>query len=210
MFPVIASWKDFCSNESEDLPKLPAGEQIVDSLHSLTLPSKRTTARRNRNMILRLTYILGFTDGPMSFDDDQNVTETLFLAITTPPLRRSDQDFLSTFKSHYDQPEYQFLRLIRLSRIFNHSQPIDMYIVICDSRELRYALKEFLLSQSSSKDASPWGPELVSRGNSPVSLVRSSKQHVLNRLCHNLDCLKFDLEEAVRAPYSVECEPSKG
>ena len=209
LFPVFGSWNDFWSDDIEPGPKLLRGEQNVDSLDSLRLPSKRTTARGNPNLILSLISILGRVIGTVSMNYDQIVTETLFFAITfTPP--RLDKDFLSTFKFHYDKPDYHFLRLIRVSRIIDINQAVDMYVVVCDSQEIRGVLKNHFTSRSILDDTSLKEPGAIFRGNFPISLVRSSKQYVIDQLCHNLDCLKINLEEAVRSPKSVRSSRSKG
>ena len=133
---------------------------------------------------------------------DQTATETLFFAITfTPP--RLDKDFLNTFKFHYDRPGYYFLRLIRVSRIIDINQAVEKYIVVCDSQEIRRDLKNHFIPRSSFDDRSLKEPGAILRGNSPISFVRSSKQYVIDQLCYNLDCLKINLEEAVRSPKLV-------
>ena len=193
LFPVIVS------DDTEPGPKLLGGEQNVDSLDSLRLPSKRTTTRGNPSLIWTLISILGPVTSSVSMNYDQIVTETLFFAVTfIPP--RLDKDFLNTFKFHYDKPDYHFLRLIRVSRATSINQAVDMYIVVCDSQEIRGALKNHFKSRSFFDGGSPTGPGAISRGSSPISLVRSSKQYVIDQLCHNLDCLKINLEEAVRSP----------
>ncbi|KAI4208831.1 MAG: hypothetical protein LQ351_008160 [Letrouitia transgressa] len=110
LFPMIRYWNDLWSDDTEPGPKLLGGEQNVDSLDSLRLPSKRPVT------------------SPVSMNYGQIVTETLFFAITfIPP--QLDKDFLNTFKFHYDKPDYHFLRLIRVSRAIDINQAFDMYIV---------------------------------------------------------------------------------
>lgn len=209
LFPMIRYWNDLWSDDTEPGPKLLGGEQNVDSLDSLRLPSKRTTTRGNPSLIFILISILGPVTSPVSMNYGQIVTETLFFAITfIPP--QLDKDFLNTFKFHYDKPDYHFLRLIRVSRAIDINQAFDMYIVVCDSQEIRGALKNHFISQSFFDDGSLKGPGAISRGNSPISLVRSSKQYVIDQLCHNLDCLKINLEEAVRSPISARSLRFKG
>ena len=144
-----------------------------------------------------------------SMDHDQTITETLFFAITfTPP--RLDNDFLNTFKFHYDKPNYHFLRLVRISRPINTNHAVESYILVCDSQEIRSDLKNRYISQSLFDDGSLKKSRVNSRANFPISLLRSTRQYVIDQLCDNLGCLKNNLEVAVRSPESVRSSWSKG
>ena len=202
LFPLCGPWNEFRPDGSKGGSKLWGGEQTVGSLDSLKLPSNGATTRRNPKLLLNLTSALERETGTVLMNDDLSVTETLYLAVTlTPP--KLNEDFLNTFKFHYDRPAYHGLRLVRVSRITEIDQVVDMYLVVCDTQEFRSALKDRFISRSFSDDGSPRKLEAISHGNSPISLVRAFKQYVIERLCHNLDCLKINLEEAVRTPVLV-------
>ena len=182
LFPVTGRpLNDFCPDDINTDPKLLGGGQNMDWLESLELPSKRRTT------------------STVFTNDSQTVTETLFFAATfTPP--RLDGDFVNTLRSHYAKPDYYFLRVIRISQMIGSDQVVEKYIVVCDLQTVRGALKNRFISRSSFDDRSLMEPEAISRGHSPISLVRSSKRHVIDQLCYNLDCLKINLEEAVSSP----------
>ena len=133
---------------------------------------------------------------------DQTKAEDLALASAVPP-SRFIENFLNSFRSHYNQPSSQSLRLVRASRVIGDSQVVDLFIVICGSQDLRKDLSNCFLVRPSSKDESPQKPIAIWRGNSPVSFVRSLKRYVIDRLCHNLQCLKANLEDLVRVPESM-------
>ena len=197
-FPVIGSWNDTWSNDSNIEPELLRGGQDANAVDSLRLPSKPTTAWRDPNSTLVTTSTSGRLISTVPMNRDEAITECLYLATTlTPP--RLDKDFFNTFKSHYDKPRYHSLRLIRVSRSTDIHQAFDKYVVICNSRELRASLKKRFAVQSFGNDGSPNEAGEIPIGNSPVSLVRSLKQYVVDNLCHNLNCLKSNLEEAVRS-----------
>ena len=108
------------------------------------------------------------------------------------------------FRSHYNQPSSQSLRLVRASRVVGEGQVVDLLIVICGSQDLRSDLSKCFLVRPPSNDGSSQEPTAIWRGNSPVSFVRSLKQYVIDRLCHNLHCLKANLEDMVRVPESMD------
>ena len=201
--PVIGPRKVFSSDRLEIEPKLQGGERVEDSLESLKLPSQRMLARRDPNLTSTLISDLGRMTGTGSKNEDQTITETLFLAGTlTPP--RLDEKFLNNFKSHHEQPDSYSLRLVRVSWMMNDNQTVDRYIVICNSQKLRSILRDRFIYQPSSDDESLKELEAFCGGNSPISLVRCFKQHVIDQLCHNLDCLKIYLEETVSNPIFSE------
>lgn len=205
LFPSNGSWDGFWSDDPETWPK-----ETVNSMARLELPSERTTASKISTMLLHLILSLGHVPGSRnSTTEDRNSTETLFFATTvTPP--RLDKGFLNPLKSHYDPPNYHFLRLVRVPRVNSSDQAIDVYIVLCDSPELQSALGSFFMSQSFSEDGSPKGREASPCGDFPISVVRSFKQYVIHQLCQNLDGIKSNLQEAVRTPTSVRNIQSPG
>ena len=173
---MFGSWNNDCSEDTEAGPKVLGREHNVESSESVRLPSKRTNAQEDPYTMWTLTSILGLLNNTVATDYGQVFPETLFLAITfTPP--RLDQDFLNTSKSHYDKPDYHFIRCIRVSWMNDFNQTVEMYIVVCDSQESRARLKKYVLSRSYSVDESSM-EGAISRDNSPISLIRSSERYV--------------------------------
>lgn len=177
LFPLNECWDEFWYDNSETWPVVLEKDQTVNSMDSLRLPSKRRVVDID------------------STNEDRIVTETLYLATTIAP-PQLDENFVNAFKSHYYPPDYHFLRLIRVSQAMNSGQTIDKYVVLCDSQELRGALRDFVMSRSFFDDGSPNEPEAILRGDFSILLVRYFKQYVIHQLCHNLDRLKTNLEEA--------------
>ncbi|KAL8829026.1 MAG: hypothetical protein Q9191_002248 [Dirinaria sp. TL-2023a] len=195
LFPLNEGWDEFWFDSSETRPVVLEKDQTVNSMGSLRLPSKRTTASKISNILSDLIPTLGRVVDIDSTNEDRIVIETLYLATTIAP-PQLDEHLVNAFKSHYYSPDYHFLRLIRVSRAMNSGQTIDKYVVLCDSQELRATLRDFVMSRSFFDNGSLNESEAISRGEFPILLVRYFKQYVIHQLCHNLDRLKTNLEEA--------------
>ena len=127
---------------------------------------------------------------------DQTVTEALFFAVSLIPPRLNEES-QDTFKS---KPRYRFLRLIRIREPVGLSQAVVTYVVLCESTDMRAALRNHLKARSSFNVGLLAEPSAISSGNAAIVFVRGSKQYVIDELCHNLNCLHINLEEAVRSP----------